>query len=229
MKILLATDGSEYSEIAAKILTCLKLSAEDEITVFHAMYFIPCLYGQESYRDTLKSMKQEIAPKIIDSALDILKPVKAKISTLLLEGTPEYSITDVADECDIDLIVMGAKGKKESDSLFIGSVAKSVTINSSKPVLVTKPPVSKKSDNMKILFATDGSRHSSATKEILSGIPFPERTEITVLNIIPWEFLDIPRTFVPELDEGVNHVIEKTGSKRLLESKKKSLSERRNI
>jgi len=54
MKILLATDGSEYSETAAKILTCLKLSAEDEITVFHAMYFIPCFMGRNHIAILLK-------------------------------------------------------------------------------------------------------------------------------------------------------------------------------
>lgn len=35
MKILLATDGSEYSEGAAKFLTNFELSLNDEITILH--------------------------------------------------------------------------------------------------------------------------------------------------------------------------------------------------
>jgi hypothetical protein len=88
MKILLATDGSEYSKGAAKFLKCLKLSVEDEITIFHAVYWIPFLYDAEFYIETFKEIKQEIAPKIVDSIMDILKPANARISTAIVEGSP---------------------------------------------------------------------------------------------------------------------------------------------
>ncbi len=73
MKILLATDGSEYSTRAAAFLTRLNLSLEDEISIFHALYWIPFMYDKEFYYDTLKEIKRDLAPKIIDSALEILK------------------------------------------------------------------------------------------------------------------------------------------------------------
>ncbi|NOZ68981.1 MAG: universal stress protein, partial [Deferribacteres bacterium] len=41
MKILLATDGSEYSDEAARFLTRLDLSADDEIVVLHALSWTP--------------------------------------------------------------------------------------------------------------------------------------------------------------------------------------------
>jgi nucleotide-binding universal stress UspA family protein len=217
---LLATDGSEHSKGAAEFLTRLNLSSEDEITIFHATYLVPCLYGQESYYDNLKAIKKEIAPRILDSVLDILKPVNAKISTLILDGSPEYCIMDVSVESDTDLIVMGARGIRGIDSLLIGSVTRAVAIKSSKPVLITKLPVPKKSDRIKILFATDGSAHSAATSGILSAMPFPDSTEITVLNVMPWEILDIPKTFVPEINERFNEIIEETRSNRLIESKR---------
>ncbi|MGD0886572.1 MAG: universal stress protein [Thermodesulfovibrionales bacterium] len=72
MTILLATDGSEQSKGAARFLTFLKLSSEDEIAVFHAVYWIPFLYNTESYCDTFREIKEEIAPRIIDSTLEIL-------------------------------------------------------------------------------------------------------------------------------------------------------------
>lgn len=220
MRILLATDGSENSEGAATFLTYLNLSPEDEITVFHAICGVPCLYGQESYHENLSTIKKEIAPKILYSVLDILKPVNAKINTLILDGTPEHCIMDISIESDADLIIMGARGTKGIDPLFIGSVTRAVAIKSSLPVLVAKLPVCRTADRIKILFATDGSEHSAATAEILSGLPFPESTEITVLNVVPWEFLDIPKTYVPELNERVNEVIEETRSERLIESKR---------
>ena len=219
MKILLVTDGSEHSLGAARFLTSLRLSSEDEITIFHAIPFIPCLYGQESYYSSLKTIKEEIAPRILDSVVDILKSIHAKISTLVMDCSPEHAIIDVASESDTDLIVMGARGIKESDSLSIGSLTKTVAINSSTPVLVTKLPVCEKTDEIKILFATDGSEYSAATADILSNIPFSDRTEITVVNVMPWELLDIPKTFVPEINERFGEIIEQTRSARLMESK----------
>jgi nucleotide-binding universal stress UspA family protein len=220
MKILLATDGSEYSKRAAEFLTCLNLSSEDEIAVFHAVYWIPFLYNTESYYDTFKEIKEEIAPRIIDSALEILKPVHARISTFILDGSPEQCIMDVAAKSDVDLIVMGARGIKGIESLFVGSVTRSVAIKSPKPVLVTKLLVCERPDKMKILFATDGSEYSIATGEFLTGIPFPDNTEITILNVMPSEFLDIPETFVPKINERITELMQRTTSHAFIASQR---------
>jgi len=220
MKILLATDGSEHSNGAARFLTRLNLSSVDEIAVFHAVYWIPFLYDTESYYDTFREIKEEIAPKIIDSALDILKPVHARISTYILDGSPEQCIIDVAAKSEADLIVMGARGIEGIESLFVGSVTRSVAIKSAKPVLVTKLPVSEEPDKMKILFATDGSEYSIGTGEFLSGIPLPHNTQITILNVMPSEFPDIPEAFVPEIIEQMIKVAEKFKAMRLIESER---------
>jgi nucleotide-binding universal stress UspA family protein len=220
MKILLATDGSEYSKGAAKFLTCLNLSPEDEITVFHAVYWIPFLYNTESYLETFREIKKEIAPRIIDSALEILKPVHAKISTAIMEGSPGQAIIEEAARSDMDLLVMGARGIKGLESLFIGSVTRSVAFKSLKPVVVTKLPVCENPDKMKILFATDGSEYSIATGEFLSKVPFPDGTAVTILNVMPSEFLNIPETFVPRINERITELMLRTRSHALLASQR---------
>ena len=67
MKVLLATDGSEYSEHAAKFLTRINWSNDDSITVFHAVYAVPFRQNEKFYFNTLKALKKEIAPRILDS------------------------------------------------------------------------------------------------------------------------------------------------------------------
>lgn len=218
MKILLATDGSQYSELAAKFIRCLNLSFDDEITILHVVYWIPFLYDRESYFSALKSIKEEIAPKVIDSMLDILKDVKAKISTAILEGSPEQCIVDVAAEFDMDLIVMGARGVKGIKSFFIGSVTNSVAISASKPVFITKPPGCHKSENLKILFATDGSDHSLATAQLLSEIPFPENTEMTIVNITKPIFMDFPQTFVTGINERMVEIADRAKANEVIYS-----------
>lgn len=220
MKILLATDGSEYSERAAKFLTRLNWSSDDNITVFHAAYWIPFRYDEEFYLGTLKEIKKELAPRILDSALDILKPVQAKISIAIVEGSPEQCIVDAAVDSDMDMIVMGSRGIKGIESVFIGSVTRSVAVNSVKPVLVVKSPISAKSDKIKILFATDGSDYSQATIEFLSSMPFPDNTEVTILNVIWSNIFDIPERFVMEIDERIKKLVAGTRTMEFTESKK---------
>ena len=60
MKILLATDGSEHSCRAAKFLTNLNLSSDDEITVLHVITGVPFKDDAASYYSSLKQIKQEI-------------------------------------------------------------------------------------------------------------------------------------------------------------------------
>ena len=97
MKLLLPTDGSEYSEGAAHFLTHLAFTPDDEVTVLHVINWVPFRDDVESYYASLKHIKQDIAPKILDSTVDILKPLPAKISTALMEGYPDKSIIEAAE------------------------------------------------------------------------------------------------------------------------------------
>jgi nucleotide-binding universal stress UspA family protein len=219
MKILLATDGSEYSKGAAEFLTCLKLTPQDEITIFHAVYWIPFLYDAASYIETFKEIKQDLAPKIIDSIMDVLKPVQARISTAIVEGSPAQCIIDAVKTSDINMVVMGARGIKGIESLFAGSVTRAVAIKSPKPVLVTKLPL-RQQPVFKVLYATDGSEYSRDTGNFLTSMPFPDNTEITILNVVPPEFLDIPETFAPKVNERIIEIRDQAQSIRLNNSQR---------
>jgi nucleotide-binding universal stress UspA family protein len=130
------------------------------------------------------------------------------------------------------MIVMGSRGIKGIESVFIGSVTRSVAVNSVKPVLVVKPPISAKSDKIKILFATDGSDYSQATIEFLSSMPFPDNTEVTILNVIWSNTFDIPERFVMEIDERIKKLVagsrtmEFTESKMIIELAREYLNKR---
>lgn len=221
MRILLATDGSEYSELATRFLLCLNLSPDDEITVFHAIFWYPLYYETEYYIKTLMEIKREISPRILDTAIDILRPVKAKLSTAIEDGPPEQCIVDTSASLDVDLVVMGARGIKGIKSLFIGSVTRSVVANSTKPVLVIKPPGCGTSERVKILFATDGSDHAADTMGLLSRIPFPSDAEITILNVAPMPFLlSIPETYYTGINEKIMEIEEKTRQMELRNSER---------
>lgn len=218
MKLLLATDGSKYSEEAAKFLTNLNFSSDDEITILHVIGWIPPKGDIERYYAGLKELKHEIAPKIIDSAITILKSINAKIRTVLAEGEPDKSITDAAS--NVDLVVMGEKGVMSIKSLLIGSVTRSVAINSPKSVFVIKPLQQERVGKMKILFATDGSDYSDVAGRLLTSFPFPDDTEITILNVIWSALSDIPERFVTVINDRVKENVAKARSLEFAESER---------
>ncbi|MFZ3137868.1 MAG: universal stress protein [Thermodesulfovibrionales bacterium] len=220
MKILLPTDGSEYSEIAAKYLKRLNLSENDEITILHVISEDPFQDKEDYYYARIKEIKQGIAPKILESSMNILKSVSAKINTSLMNGYPDKCILDAAVNSNADIIVMGPKRLKGIKSRIIGSVTKSVSINSPKPVLVVKPSQADSSDKMKILFTTDGSDYARKAGETLSIIPFHDNTEITVLHVITPAFYDIPDRFMTKIDQNDREDLKNFSSQELRESQK---------
>jgi len=218
MKILLATDGSEYSEAAAKFLTNLPLSPDDEITLLHVIGWVPSKGEAERYYAGLKELKHEIAPRILDTTVNILKPVSAKIKTALVEGEPDKSIIDAA--ANADLVVLGEKGVMSIKSLLIGSVTRSVAINSPKSVLVIKPPQRERLGRMKILFATDGSDYSDVAGKLLISILFLDDAEITILNVIQSALSDIPERFVTVINDRIKENVAKARSLEFAESER---------
>lgn len=208
MKILLATDGSENSEKAAEFLNRLDLTHEDEIIVLHVISKVPFKDDRQSYYESLKKIKEEIGSKILDSTINKLK-VNGRISTSLIDGYPDKMIVDTADELKADLIVMGARGIKGIKSLLLGSTTRSVSINSTKPILAIKSSPRESKGGIKILYATDGSKYAIETGRLLTAIPFPENTEITIFNVISTSFIDIPERYWMEVDDKIKEEIAK--------------------
>jgi nucleotide-binding universal stress UspA family protein len=207
VKILLATDGSEYSEGAAKFLTRFNFTQDDEIAIYHAISWVPILSEWESLYADFKEIRDVVAPRILDSSANILKKVKAKISSSFTEDYPDKAIVKTSEESGADIIVMGARGMRGIGSHIVGSVTKLVAINSKKPVLVIKPSQKEKSGAIKILFATDGSVHSEAIGKVMSSIPFPDDTEVTILNVIFSALSDIPERFSIEIDDRIKKIV----------------------
>lgn len=213
MKILLPTDGSEYSEAAARFLLRLNLSSDDSISLLHVISEEPFQDSEDYYARRIKEVKFSIAPKILDNIKHILQSVPAKINAAILTGNPDTRIVDAAIDENVDLIVMGPKRVKGIQSHIVGSVTKAVSINSPKPVLVIKPSQEDISGAVKILLPTDGSEHARRAVEILLTIPFPETTEVTILHVITPAFYDIPEQYMLKMDAQMKADLEKLMNK----------------
>jgi nucleotide-binding universal stress UspA family protein len=207
MKILLATDGSKYSDGAARFLARFNLSQADEITALHVIPGVPFPHTGGSYQAALMQLGEELAPMIIDETAGLLKDLRANVSTAVTTGHPSDAIVAVGKQSNSDLIVMGNRGMKAIGTLLLGSVARAVAINSTQSVLVVKPLQVKQDGPLKVLFATDGSACAEETEKVLSLIPFRPETSVTVLYVSLSAYMDIPDRFCPGMDERMKKIV----------------------
>lgn len=229
MKILLATDGSDYSEKAARFLTRFDLTPADEIIIVHVISEMPY---DDDYHAQIRHAIRKVAPRILESGAAILKDVRAKRSTFEKDGYPDTALVETARDLGADMIMMGARGVKGIKIFFLGSTTRSVAINSTVPVFVYKEPSWGSSDHLRVLFATDGSETADAAGRFLASMPFPETAELTLLHTVWSPVSDIPERFAAEIDERVRletseaRKAESREAERVLQSAKKYLSEK---
>ncbi|MEN2994902.1 MAG: universal stress protein, partial [Thermodesulfovibrio sp.] len=74
----------------------------------------------------------------LKKAEDILKEKGVRGQTVILEGNPADVIVDYAKDNNIDLIVIGTKGKDATERTLFGSVSQKVTAHAGCSVLVVK-------------------------------------------------------------------------------------------
>ncbi len=144
-KVLLATDGSEYSLKAARYLGRLFPKLEDcEITALYVKNLSFSVLGlaEEPYFETLPDSRlmQEQLDKIAGSALAAAQEAlkESGVRTILRAewGRPADVICRLAEQEDFDLIVVGERGVGGIVGLFLGSVSQRVATRAKVPVLI---------------------------------------------------------------------------------------------
>ncbi len=136
-KILIATDGSEYTRDA--VTTGLKLAKVLGAQVT-ALYVI----DQTSFVTfPVDSSIVSVYPQLENEGKRAVEDVKkegeemgVQVTTMVSEGSPTRKIVDTA--ADFDLVVIGTLGRSALGKLFIGSVAERVTRYAPCPVLVVR-------------------------------------------------------------------------------------------
>lgn len=147
MKILVATDGSEYSSYAVKEFCRLfpersdlqikVVSAYEEQYVLAAEPFsVPAEYYQQMV-DTEKTQAGHFAA----SAAEIIRECDGDLDLTIkiMKGPPEKEIVELAEEWGADLIVVGSHGRGFIGRM-IGSVSDAVVHHAPCSVLVIRKP-----------------------------------------------------------------------------------------
>jgi len=113
MNLLLAVDGSEHAEAAARLVRDLPLPRESTITVLAVL--MP--------RNASDHAELEQA---LQNTKEILGDMKPSVKTELLTGYPAEQISEYAAAHIPDLIVLGAKGRRATLGILLGGVVQQI-------------------------------------------------------------------------------------------------------
>ncbi len=207
-KILLATDGSEFSagaEHEAINLAGLLDTQLDIMSVVNAYPEEDALAFQE-----LIKRAEEKANNYMDGLKSKAVEAGVKCQNLIRYGeTPYQTIVETAEEQEVDLIIMGRHGKKNMMRLLVGASTAQVIGNAPCSILVT--PRDSKIKGNAILLAVDGSPYSELAATAASALAIELNAPIMVLSVIRSEHKDNRRKEAEAVVEHTGKILREKG------------------
>jgi nucleotide-binding universal stress UspA family protein len=140
MKILLAVDGSEYTQ---KMLDFVVrhptlFDPSHEYVIFTSVYALPPHASAAVGSDIVREYHQEEAEKVLKPALATLTQAGLPATTAWRARPVAEDIAAFATEGNFDLLLMGSHGHGSLMRLVMGSVTAKVLANCTVPVLLIR-------------------------------------------------------------------------------------------
>jgi nucleotide-binding universal stress UspA family protein len=136
-KILIPTDGSEYTMAAVRKGLSLARLINAEVT---ALYVIDesTFSGipPDSLITDVYSLLQQEGERAVSAVKEMGEAMGVRVTTKIRSGVPAPEIVEEAEEHD--LIVMGTLGRTGLDKLLLGSVAERVVRHAPCPVMLIR-------------------------------------------------------------------------------------------
>ncbi len=148
MKILIATDGSEFSDAAVEKICRIIKDAENTSVKIVSAYEQPAMAVAAPYAISAgynpaleKEMKEFAGQNAAQAEQKILKhfpDLENNISTQVLYGSPAQAIIEEAENWGADLIVVGSHGYGFWERMFLGSVSNAIVHHAPCSVLIVR-------------------------------------------------------------------------------------------
>lgn len=148
MKILIATDGSEFSRIAieeacgwierSRDKAEVKLVSVYEVPTVAAEPFVPMPEHYEGIRKSVERLAYDHVEKARAMIDDRLPGIE--VAEEVVMGVPGPTIVEIAEEWRADLIVVGSHGRGFWSRALLGSVSDAVVNHAPCSVLVVRAP-----------------------------------------------------------------------------------------
>jgi nucleotide-binding universal stress UspA family protein len=148
MKILLAVDGSEYSNAAAESVAKRPWPANSEVKIVSVIeLFQPYLtemwaVSDEFWEDMDKSAKAQANDALSKAAayFETAKRNDLELSYDIQKGNPRSVILDEAEAWGADLIILGSHGYTGLKRVLLGSVSQAIAAHAKCSVEIVRSP-----------------------------------------------------------------------------------------
>jgi nucleotide-binding universal stress UspA family protein len=138
-RILVGVDGSEPSMKAAQLAAEIAIRFGARVTL---AYVVPrLLLPPDAYGLTVADVEQEhrvFGEKLLAHALTRLGESGVQVDTVVLSGPPAEGLAESAQAVDVDLVVVGSRGRGAVARMLLGSVTDRLVHICPKPVLVVR-------------------------------------------------------------------------------------------
>lgn len=165
-RILLATDGSEDANLAARAAVDLSIKSGSKLHVVYAWHSVPSPHFKSFIHSQLKEAAEEMLAKEVSR---IESDGGHVAEAHLEEGRTVDEILGQAEKIGAGLIVLGSRGHGPVESLVMGSVSEGIVRHAPCPVLVMRggdlawPPE-------RVVLGDDGSEEAKAAAEMAATI-----------------------------------------------------------
>lgn len=184
-KILLSTDGSEYSEGAIREAVKLAKKCSSKLIVLSVIDTNPEF---DTLAPQLMEKKEKEARQNLDAVQARARQEGVDCDTIVHEGEEPYKyIVDEAIKSKSTMIVMGRRGRTGLKRLMMGSVTARVIGHAPCNVLVV--PKAAQLEFKNIVVATDGSKYSTAAASEALGLAKWNGSALTVISVVPSELM----------------------------------------
>lgn len=138
-KILVAIDGSKYSQKALFKAKQMATDMGSEVTAFTVVTLYDNVYSQtQSIKSELRKAEMEKSMKILKEAEDIFADFKGSFTSQYKVGDTVDEIIKFAEAGDYDLLIMGSRGLGVFSRALLGSVSEKVIHHVKTSVMLVK-------------------------------------------------------------------------------------------
>jgi nucleotide-binding universal stress UspA family protein len=146
-KILFATDFSDVSRHARTLVAGLREAGLEEVVLVHVIDVRRIEVMEEpsgwvapsgGFERDVEERMHSIGQKNIKELQVQLEKAGFTVRPLLIDGIPWREIVTIADDENVDLIVVGSHGRSDIMQMLLGSVSENVIRHARQPVLVVR-------------------------------------------------------------------------------------------
>ena len=197
MRILMPVDGSEFSKAAVSFVAsrATLLKSPTEVELVNVQYPVSLRVSRAAGREIVQWYHEAEAAKVLKSAAAALKRAGANASARYVVGTVAHDLASIVANDRADLVVMGSHGNTGLKKLLLGSVASTVAVACTKPLLILRADPILKRDSLKVGIALDGSPYGLAVARFVARHRdlFGASPSVSLIHVVP----DLTKITVP--------------------------------